>query len=179
VADFSIHSLDADGARQQREALIDLLLDAVTGGSSVGFVLPLPRDEAGAYWDGLLPSLAAGSQLLWLAEDANGAVGTVQLELATKKNGSNRAEVQKLLVLGRARRRGVARALMQAAEARARQLDRGLLHLDTESGSVAESFYRALGYNFIGGLPEYACSPQGEWRANAIYFKTLFLRNPR
>jgi acetyltransferase len=179
MADFRIRSLDAEGVRHNREALADLLLDAVAGGSSVGFVLPLSRDEADAYWDGLLPSLAAGSRLLWLAEDAIGAVGTVQLELATKKNGSNRAEVQKLLVLGRARRRGVARALMQTVEARARQLDRGLLHLDTESGSVAESFYRALGYNFIGGLPEYACSPQGEWRANAIYFKTLFLRNPR
>jgi acetyltransferase len=45
--------------------------------------------------------------------------------------------------------------------------------------SGAEAFYRALGYTCIGGLPEYACSPQGEWRANAIYYRTLFRRNPR
>lgn len=172
-----IESIDAAALPARREALIDLLLDAVENGSSVGFVLPLSRAEAAAYWDGLRSTLAAGSRLLWIATDGGAALGTVQLELATKKNGINRAEVQKLLVHTRARRRGVARALMLQVEARARQLERGLVYLDTEAGSAAEQFYRALGYTCIGGLPEYACSPQGEWRANAIYFKTLFLRN--
>lgn len=94
-----------------------------------------------------------------------------------KKNGINRAEVQKLLVNSRARRSGVGRELMRTLEGRARALGRGLLYLDTESGSGAEAFYRALGYTCIGGLPEYACSSHGEWRANAIYYKTLFLRS--
>lgn len=160
-----------------RESLIDLLIDAVSNGSSVGFVLPLSREEAGRYWDGLLPSLDAGNRLLWVALDGRDAVGTVQLELITKRNGINRAEVQKLLVHTRARRNGIARALMQALESRARELDRGLLYLDTEAGSGAEDFYRALGYTCIGGLPEYACSPEGQWRANAIYYRTLFLRS--
>jgi len=70
----------------------------------------------------------------------------------------------------------VARSLMQSAEARASELGRGLLYLDTEAGSGAEDFYRSLGYTCIGGLPEYACSPEGEWRANAIFYKTLFSR---
>ena len=65
---------------------------------------------------------------------------------------------------------------MSTVELRARELDRGLLYLDTEAGSGAEAFYRRAGYTFIGGLPEYACSPEGEWRANAIYYKTLFKR---
>jgi acetyltransferase len=171
-----IASIDANALRAQRDGLIDLLIDAVENGSSVGFVLPLSRAEAGQYWDGLAPSLADGSRLLWIASDAAGALGTVQLELATKKNGVNRAEIQKLLVHTRARRRGVGRALMQAVEARAQELRRGLLYLDTEAGSAAEQFYRTLEYTCIGGLPEYACSPRGEWRANAIYYKTLFLR---
>ncbi len=98
-------------------ALTDLLIDIVEGGNSVGFVLPLSREEAGAYWNGLVPALAAGSRLLWIARDASGLLGTVQMELATKKNGVNRAEIQKLLVHRRARRRGVARTLMQTAEA--------------------------------------------------------------
>jgi acetyltransferase len=160
-----------------REALVDLLIDAVEHGSSLGFVLPLARDEIGRYWDGLAPSLADGSRLLWIATDAGAALGTVQLELATKKNGVNRAEVQKLLVNSNARRGGVGRALMGVVEAAAQLLNRGLLYLDTEAGSGAEAFYRALGYTCIGGLPEYACSPQGEWRANAIYYKTLFRRS--
>ncbi len=113
---------------------------------------------------------------MWTALDSKGLVGTVQLELATKKNGLNRAEVQKLLVHSRARRGGVGRTLMEALEVTARELGRGLLHLDTEARSGAEDFYRALGYSCIGGLPEYACSPEGEWRANAIYYKTLFSR---
>jgi acetyltransferase len=173
----SIERVDESALAAHRDALIDLLIDIVEGGNSVGFVLPLPRDEAGAYWDGLVPSLANGSRLLWIARTADGLAGTVQLELMLKKNGVNRAEVQKLLVHPRARRQGIARALMQTAEARARELGRGLLYLDTEAGSGAEDFYRALGYTFIGGLPEYACSPDGEWRANAIYYKTLFLRS--
>ncbi len=171
-----IRSIDASTFAQSREALIDLIFDVVENGSSVGFVLPLSRGEVRRYWDGLLPSLADGSRLLWVAEDDADLLGTVQLELIMKMNGLNRAEVQKLLVHSRARRRGVGGALMQEVEARARELDRGLLYLDTEAGSGAEHFYRSLGYTFIGGLPEYACSPRGEWRANAIYYKTLFRR---
>lgn len=102
--------------------------------------------------------------------------GTVQLDLCMKKNGVNRAEVQKLMVHSSARRGGIARQLMQAAEAEALRRERGLVFLDTEAGSGAEGFYRTLGYTFLGGLPEYACSPDGEWRANAIYYKTLFSR---
>ena len=173
----TIERLDAAALAAHRDALIELLIDIVEGGNSVGFLRPLPRDEAGAYWDGLAASLASGSRLLWIARAADQLTGTVQLELTLKKNGVNRAEVQKLLVHPRARRHGIARALMETAEARARELGRGLLYLDTEAGSDAESFYRALGYTCIGGLPEYACSPAGEWRANAIYYKTLFLRS--
>ncbi len=171
-----IRPLGAADMPAAREALIDLLIDAVEHGASVGFVLPLSRIEAGQYWDGLAPSIAAGNRLLWVAECDGAIVGTVQLELATKMNALNRAEVQKLLVHTRARRGGVARRLMQAVEETAPKLGRGLLFLDTEAASDAECFYRTLGYACIGGLPQYACSPQGEWRANAIYYKTLFRR---
>jgi len=173
---LNVRPVDAAGLAAHREALVDLLIDTVEHGASVGFVLPLPRAEAGTYWDGLQASLTNGSRLLWIADDEAGLIGTVQLELTVKKNGLNRTEVQKLLVHTRARRRGVARTLMSAVELRARELDRGLLYLDTEAGSDAETFYRSAGYTCIGGLPEYACSPDGEWRANAIYYKTLFKR---
>jgi len=173
---LNVRTVDAAGFAARREALIDLLIHTVENGASVGFMLPLSRVETGAYWDGLQASLANGSRLLWTADDEAGLIGTVQLELTLKKNGLNRAEVQKLLVHTRARRRGVAQALMRAVEQRARELGRGLLYLDTEAGCGAEPFYRSAGYTCIGGLPEYACSPEGEWRANAIYYKTLFKR---
>lgn len=160
-----------------REALATLLIDAVEGGASVGFVLPISRDTALAWVDGLADSIADGSRLLWLAHDAGRPLGTVQLELAMRQNGRNRAEVQKLLVMRGARRQGIARALMTALEDAAHALQRGLLFLDTEAGSPAEDFYGAQGWQYIGGLPEFACSPDGVWAANAIYYKTLFRRS--
>lgn len=160
-----------------RDALATLLIDAVEGGASVGFVLPISRETALAWVDGLAASVTDGSRMIWLALDAGNALGSVQLELAMRQNGRNRAEVQKLMVMQTARRLGIARALMATVEDAAFAMQRGLLFLDTEAGSPAEAFYRALGWHYAGGLPEYACSPEGVWAANAIYFKTLFRRS--
>jgi acetyltransferase len=161
-----------------RSGLVELLADAVRNGASLGFLESLTAEEAGSYWCEVRAAMQTGSRLLWLAQHEGKVLGSVQLDLCQKKNGVNRAEVQKLLVLSEVRRQGVARALMEAVEASARTLDRGLLFLDTEAGSGAEPFYQACGYTHAGGLPEYACSPNGEWRANAIYYKTLFSRSP-
>ncbi|WP_295990587.1 GNAT family N-acetyltransferase [Rugamonas sp.] len=161
-----------------RADLIALLMDAVAHGASLGFLAALTPTEAGAYWCEVRAAMQTGARLLWLAERDGAIVGTVQVELCGKKNGVNRAEVQKLLVHSAARRGGVARQLMAAVEAAARALDRGLLYLDTEAGSDAEPFYRACGYTYAAGLPDYACNPSGIWKPNAIYYKTLFTRSP-
>jgi acetyltransferase len=156
-----------------RQGLVELLLDSVRHGASVGFLADLTRAEANAYFDEVLAGLQDGSRLLWVAGQRALALGSVQLSLCKKRNGLNRAEVQKLLVLSGARRRGIAHRLMQQVEDEARALHRGLLYLDTEAGSPAEDFYRSAGYRCIGGLPDYACGPDGRYRANAIYYKTL------
>jgi acetyltransferase len=156
-----------------RAGLIELLRDAVGHGASVGFLADLDDIEAGVYFDQVLAGLRDGALLLWVALDGERVLGSVQLGLCQKRNGLNRAEVQKLLVHSAARRRGIARALMQRLEGEAVELKRGLLYLDTEAGSEAEPFYQALGYTGIGGLPDYACGPDGSYRANAIYYKTL------
>lgn len=173
-----IERLAAADFEQYRAELIRLLLDAVTHGASVGFLADLDDAEAGAYFDQVLAGLHDGSQLLWLALEGERVLGSVQLGLCQKRNGLNRAEVQKLLVHSTARRRGIARALMQRLELEAAELRRGLLYLDTEAGSEAEPFYQALGYTGIGGLPDYACGPDGSYRANAIYYKTLSRPQP-
>ncbi len=159
-----------------RADLVALLFDAVAHGASLGFLATLDEVEAQAYWNEVLAAMRAGSRHMWVAVDGAQVCGTVQMELCLKKNGVNRAEVQKLMVLSAARGKGVATDLMRALEQAALQHERGLVYLDTEAGSGAEGFYRAMGYQFLGGLPDYACSPDGEWRANAIYFKTLFVR---
>ncbi|HSC83386.1 MAG TPA: GNAT family N-acetyltransferase [Pseudomonas sp.] len=174
----AIERLAAADFERYRADLINLLLDAVAHGASVGFLADLDQAEADAYFDQVLAGLREGSLLLWVALDNQRVLGSVQLGLCQKRNGLNRAEVQKLLVLQSARRRGLARQLMQRLEGEAAELQRGLLYLDTEAGSDAEPFYQALGYTSIGGLPDYACGPDGTYRANAIYYKTLSRPQP-
>ncbi|XLX41124.1 GNAT family N-acetyltransferase [Ectopseudomonas mendocina] len=169
----TLQRLDSASFANYREGLIVLLLDAVKDGASIGFLADLDEQGAAEYFAQVHASIADGSMLLWVAHEQGRVLGSVQLSLCQKPNGLNRAEIQKLLVLSTARRRGIARLLMQAVEQEAAARMRGLLYLDTEAGSDAENLYRNLGYQCIGGLPDYACGPDGTYRANAIYYKTL------
>lgn len=171
--DVTLQRLDSTKFANYREGLIVLLLDAVSHDASIGFLADLDEREAAEYFAQVHAAMTDGSLLLWVAHEQGRVLGSVQLSLCQKPNGLNRAEVQKLLVLSTARRRGVARLLMLAVEQEAAARERGLLYLDTEAGSDAEHLYRNLGYVSIGGLPDYACGPDGTYRANAIYYKTL------
>jgi len=175
---LSIERLDAADFEPYRQGLQVLLLDSVAHGASVGFLADLDADAANLYFDQVLTGIRDGTHLLWLACEQGQVLGSVQLVLCQKPNGLNRAEVQKLLVHSNARRRGIANSLMQRLEGAAAELQRGLLYLDTEAGSDAEAFYQAQGYTCIGGLPDYACGPDGQYRANAIYYKTLSRPQP-
>src|SRR5260221_14755813 len=70
------------------EALADVLLDCVAGGASVGFMHPLPRAKAVAFWLSALASAARGERIVLVAEetDSNCIVGTVQVVLAMPDN---------------------------------------------------------------------------------------------
>jgi len=173
-ASAAIEPLTAGAARAERAALIALLQDVVDDGASVGFLPPLSAEEAGEYWDGVAAALEGGSRRLWVARSpGEGLTGTVQLDLEKRANGNHRAELIKLMVVTRARRRGIARALMLAAEAEARRLGRSTLFLDTRLGDPSEILYRALGWEFAGSIPRYARSAGGGLDANAIYYRLL------
>src|SRR3954447_10033718 len=101
----------------QIDALSDVLIDCVEGGASVNFMHPLTRERATAFWRRVARGVAAGERALLVAEDAHGLCGTVHLVLDMPENQPHRADVTKMLVHRRARRRGVATALMRAAEA--------------------------------------------------------------
>jgi acetyltransferase len=111
--------------------------------------------------------------LLWVVVKDEEVQASVQLGLCQKANGLNRAEVQKLLVREQARRRGLGQQLMNALELEAAKHKRGMLYLDTEAGSPAEDFYKALGYTRAGEIPDYACDPHGTYRPTALYYKIL------
>lgn len=154
------------------DALAALLIDAVEGGASVGFMLPLSRDRAVAFWRRVASGVAAGERVLLVAEDPDGLCGTVQLVLAQLENQPHRADLSKLLVHRRARRRGLGEALMTAAEAAARECGRTLLVLDTATGE-AERLYERLGWQRVGVIPNYALLPQGGPCDTTVYFRDL------
>jgi len=144
-------------ANDDLASLGGVLHACVQAGGSVSFVLPFSHGDATAFWrDQVLPSVLAGSRRVLLARLAGRVVGTVQLDLATPPNQPHRAEVKKLLVHPDARRQGVARTLMTAMEADARESGRTLLTLDTVTGGFAEPLYRSLGYMTVGVIPRYA-----------------------
>ena len=100
-------------------------------------------------------------------------MGSAQLDLAMRANARHRAEVSKVMVHRRARRRGIGRALMLALEEHARRLGRTTLVLDTRQGDPSEALYRALGWTFAGAIPCYARSATGALDATALYYKLL------
>lgn len=154
------------------DGLVRLLIDSVDGGASVGFLSPLSPATAARYWQGVFSALGDGL-VLWIAEKEGEVVGSVQLALCQKENGIHRAEVQKLLVLSSARRRGIAAALMAELEDFARADKRTLLVLDTLVGSPAEVVYQRLHWQRAGEIPGYAASPDGALHATAYYFKPI------
>jgi acetyltransferase len=153
-------------------SLCRLLVDAVEGGASVGFLAPLGADTAERYWRGVLATPAEELRL-WVAESEGEAVGAVQLAPCGKENGRHRAELQKLFVLRSHRGQGVASRLMAAAEAFARASGRTHLVLDTQAGSLAETVYRRRGWERGGEIPDYATTPQGVIHPTAYYYKRL------
>jgi ribosomal protein S18 acetylase RimI-like enzyme len=168
-----IRRAEADSVTAQ--ALAGVLVDCVEGGASVGFMLPFDFERAEAFWMSALRSASLGERVVLVAEEAvTGAiVGTVQVVLTAPENQAHRGEVSKMLVHRAARRRGIAEALMRAAEDAAREAGKTLLVLDTASDS-AERLYERLGWQRVGVIPDYALWPAGGYVDTIVYYKQLF-----
>jgi GNAT superfamily N-acetyltransferase len=164
-----VHALD-DG---QMDALAGILIDCVEGGASVSFMQPLTRDRAVAFWRRVAQGVAAGERALLIAEDEAGLCGTVQLVLDQPENQPHRADLSKMLVHRRARRRGLGAALMRAAEAMARDCGKTLLVLDAVTGGDAERLYERLGWVRVGEIPGYALMPQGGLCSTTVFYRNL------
>jgi GNAT superfamily N-acetyltransferase len=152
--------------------LADVLVDCVEGGASVSFMHPLSKERALAFWREVLRGAVAGERALLVAEDEAGICGTVQLVLAQPENQPHRADLAKMLVHRRARRRGVGDALMRAAEAAARDCGKSLLVLDTASAD-AERLYERTGWQSVGVVPDFALLPHGGYCDTHFYYRRL------
>ncbi|MFF5476198.1 GNAT family N-acetyltransferase [Streptomyces sp. NPDC012935] len=151
--------------------LADLLVDTVDDGASVGFLAPLDRAAAEAWWQERAVAVGAGRLAVWVACRGARVVGTVSLAFADKPNSGHRAELVKLMVHREARGQGLGRRLLSIAEAAAIGAGVTLLHLDTETDSLAERLYASAGWSRAGVIPDYAASPAGVLRPTTIYFK--------
>ncbi|NDJ57507.1 GNAT family N-acetyltransferase [Enterobacteriaceae bacterium 4M9] len=169
-----IMSLSATAVGEQSAALSALLRACVDDGASVGFLQPLSRQKAAAFWHNVASSIVREERRLLVALDEQGRLlGAVQLLLALPENQPHRGEVAKLLVHPAARRAGVARQLMTALEQAAWEAGRRVLVLDTASGSGAELFYQNTGWQPVGEVPEYALMPDGTPCGTRFYYKIL------
>ncbi len=171
---MKIRTLDRDEAEARIDELAAVLRDCVEGGASVGFMLPLAAGRAQAFWRGVAAGVAAAERELFVAEDETGRlIGTVSLITAMPDNQPHRGDVAKMLVQRSARRQGVAQALLQALEARARALGKTTLVLDTVTASAAARVYERMGWQRVGDIPNYALMPGGEPCSTSYYFRAL------
>ena len=155
------------------DGLVEVLVDCVEGGASVGFMLPLPRERARAFWSGIAEAVGRGERALLVAEDEDGICGTVQLVLAQPDNQPHRADLSKMLVHSRARRRGLGEALMRAAEAMALDCDKSLLVLDAVTDGDAHRLYSRLGWQKVGDVPDFALWPEGGYCSTTYFYRSL------
>lgn len=173
---MKLEPLEWPVAAEDRDDLSALLVACVEAGASIGFLAPLARGDAEAYWDKIIGDLRSGYRVLLVVRETEGGriIGSAQLACEARANGRHRGEVQKVMVLPAARRRGIATTLMHAVEAAARARGLTLLFLDTsDSHAGARPLYEALRYAYVGGIPGWALDPHGTPEQNAIYYKTL------
>ncbi|HRF48789.1 MAG TPA: GNAT family N-acetyltransferase [Anaerolineales bacterium] len=169
----TIHSFFAADIRARLAEFGALLVRCVADGASIGFLPPLAPAVAEAYWREVALAAEDGRTLVWGALLEGRVVGSVQLALEGRANGTHRAEVAKLMVDPGVRRRGIGLALMRALEAEALARSRTTLVLDTRAGDPSEALYRSLGYQRLGEIPCYARSADGALHATAIHYKVI------
>jgi len=170
----TVRALDPAAYEGAIPQLADLVVDAVESGAAVNFLHGVRAEDAAAWWRGRSGGIVDGTSTLFVAVDGIGrVVGTTLLTRSTNQNSPHRAEIGKVIVHTDARRQGLGRRLMEAAEAQARSEGRWLLFLDTETGSDAERMYRALGWHEAGTIPHYAMSADGMPAPATWYWKDL------
>ncbi len=149
-------------------ALAALMVDAVDSGAAVSFV-SLTQAEAEDWWRSKL-SASAACAIFLVARDAEGIAGSVQAHPSWAPNQPHHADVAKLIVHRRARRRGLGEQLMAAVEREAAAAGYRLLVLDSKRGDAGERLYRRLGWTVVGTIPRFALDTDGRTLHDTVVF---------
>jgi ribosomal protein S18 acetylase RimI-like enzyme len=153
--------------------LSEILIEVVASGGSVGFMHPLDAGAAVDYWEDALAAADRDERVVFGVWDGDVLAGTVTLLLHMPPNQPHRAEVAKLMTRPGHRGRGIATALMGAAETVAVELGRTLLVLDTAAEGGAARLYARLGFTLTGEIPNYALRPHGGLTSTLIFWKRI------
>lgn len=154
-------------------ALIDILIETVGLGASVGFLAPLSFEEAEVFWLGVGAALARGDRLMWGAWQGDELVSTIQLVIGMPANQQHRCDLVKLMTHPGRRGGGIGAALVEEAEREAARIGKTLIVLDTVAGNPAQRLYESLGYIPAGVIPDYAQSSAGPLEPTCIMFKRI------
>jgi GNAT superfamily N-acetyltransferase len=171
--EIEIRRLGSVEVHEQLDALAAVLVDCVAGGASVSYLAPFSHEDAREAFTAFAAEVEQGRRLLLVAFVDGDLVGTVQVILALPPNQPHRAEIAKLLVHRSARKRGIARRLMERAEEEARAEGKTLLVLDAVTGGTAARLYERMGWTEVGVIPDYALYPDGRPCATTIFWKSL------
>jgi predicted N-acetyltransferase YhbS len=173
----TIQRIGNDASPADIQGLAELLVDAVESGAGVSFMAGLTPREAETWWRSILTSSPERAIFL-IARDGGDVVGTVQLQPSWAPNQPHRADVAKLIVHRRARKRGIAHALMTELEGQAAAAGFTLLLLDTCKGYEAERLYASTGWVRVGEVPGFALNPDGSRCDTVFFYKQLQPLNP-
>ncbi|MGC2775228.1 MAG: N-acetyltransferase [Bradyrhizobium sp.] len=158
---------------QIRAALSAMLIETVAHGGSVSFMHPLTEQDADEFWQDSLAAAERGERIVLGAHDGLDLVATVTLLLKLPPNQPHRAEIAKMMTRVSHRSRGIATALLHAAESLAREHRRTMLVLDTAVDGGASQLYEGFGFQLTGTIPDYALKPHGGLTGTKIYWKRL------
>ena len=168
-----VEALDGPRYVAALDGLAELLVDAVDHGAGVNFMAGVTVAEARSWWEARIDGVESGMVVPIVALDGERIVGSTVLLYAWNPNSPHRGEISKVLVHSSARRMGLGRMLMEAAEARSRADGRWLLVLDTVTGSDADAFYRSLGWHEVGTVPDFALMPDGTLTPTTYFWKDV------
>ena len=169
---ITIERIGRDASDDLVGELASLLVDAVDSGAGVSFMAGLSLAEAASWWRQTLRASSPRAIIL-IARQAGEVAGTVQLQPAWAPNQPHRADIAKLIVHRKARRKGIARDLMREIERLAKDAGFTLLLLDTCKGTAAERFYQSLGWTRVGEVPHFALNPDGTPCDTVFFYRQL------
>ncbi len=155
------------------DALAETLIETVAHGGSVSFMHPVSAEVARQFWVGSLAAAERGERIVFGAFVDESLAGTVTLVLDMPPNQPHRAEIAKMMTRVAHRNRGIASALLNAAEAGAIARGKSMLMLDTATDGGAAKLYERHGFRCAGELPDFALKPHGGLTGTLLYWKQI------